>query len=237
MSLHPINIIRFTYDAGLSNVVLKVSQSLVAVMIVCGLICTTSLATAQETQQQPKPKTNGAKQDDEKKADEEKVEPMTVQVAEGNIRFKASGTWKSVKPASRIVEFEIKVPKVKGDTKDGRLTIMGAGGSIEANIDRWKKQFIAPEGETMDGNTKVKKEKHGGQDVTIVDITGTFMDAPGGPFSGQPKVERPDYRMMAAIIQTKEDGNYFVKLYGPKKTMKQNEKHFKAMIKSVNVAD
>lgn len=186
---------------------------------------------AQETEAKPTTKAKSDKSDDEKE-----VEPIVVEVRDGNIRFNASGTWKKVKPRSRIVEFEIKVPKVEGDEKDGRLTIMGAGGSIQANIERWHGQFSQPDGGDTSEKTKVKKDKVNGQDVTMVDITGTFLDKPGGPFAGGKTIERKNYRMLAAIIETEQDGNYFVKLYGPKKTIDKNEKKFVAMIKSVNVA-
>ncbi|MEL7500258.1 MAG: hypothetical protein AAFN77_21865 [Planctomycetota bacterium] len=187
----------------------------------------------QESDKQDK--ASETKQDDEVDGDD--VKPFDVEIRDGRIVFSASGKWEKVKPRSRIVEFEIKVPKEKGDTKDGRLTIMGAGGTIDANIDRWKKQFeIAKDAEDKD-MMAVMKKKINDQQVTMVDITGTFIDAPGGPFSGGQKIERPDYRMLAAIIETEMDGNYFVKLYGPKKTIGKHFKRFKKMIDSVKVGD
>ena len=114
---------------------------------------------------------------------------------------------------------------------------MGAGGSIEANIDRWRGQYTQPDGSDTAKMTKVKKAEYGGQKVTMVDITGTYLDSPGGPFAGGQQIERTKYRMLAAIVQTANDGNYFVKLYGPEMTMKKNAKKFEAMIKSVKVAE
>ena len=48
--------------------------------------------------------------------------------------------------------------------------------------------------------------------MTIVDLSGTYMDRPG-PMA--PGVERPNYRMLAAIIETTQNGNHFIKFYGP----------------------
>ena len=46
------------------------------------------------------------------------------------------------KPAgSPFVAAEFCLPRADGDDADGRLTISTAGGSVEANIDRWKGQF------------------------------------------------------------------------------------------------
>lgn len=138
-------------------------------------------------------------------------------------------------PRSRILEAELRINRVETDSADGRLTIMGAGGSIEANILRWQNQFKQFDGGSTAEKTKTEVKTIAGQRVNLVDITGIFIDSPGGPFSGRPKIERPNYRMLAAIIQTPANGNYFVKLYGPKDTIDKNEEHFKSMIESLKV--
>jgi hypothetical protein len=191
-----------------------------------------SIVCAQEGATQEK----SAKQE-EKPAAAKAPDPIEIKVAKGSIQFSASGTWKSVPPRSNMLEAELKIPRVEEDGEDGRLTIMGAGGSIEANIDRWKAQFVQPDGSDTADKTKQEKKAISGQTVNLVDITGTFMDAVGGPRSGKPKVKRENYRMLAAIIQTDANGNYFVKLYGPKATIDKNAKHFKSMINSLKVAD
>ena len=43
---------------------------------------------------------------------------------------------------------------------------------------------------------------------------------------------RPDYRMLAAIVET-EAGNYFIKLYGPAKTLGAQADAFRAMVESL----
>src|SRR5450432_3402808 len=45
-----------------------------------------------------------------------------------------------------MVEHEFAIPASKGDSADGRLTVMAAGGGIDANIDRWYGQFTQPDG-------------------------------------------------------------------------------------------
>jgi len=172
-----------------------------------------------------------AKDSEEAKA----PEPIGVSVARDKIKFSASGTWASVPPRSRMLEAELRINRVGTDTEDGRLTIMGAGGSIEANILRWQNQFKQPDGGSTAEQTKTEVKTIAGQKVNLVDITGNFIDSPGGPFSGQAKIERENYRMLAAIIQTPAIGNYFVKLYGPKATIDKDEEHFKSMIESLKV--
>ena len=79
------------------------------------------------------------------------------------------------------------------------------------------------------------KTEIAGHEVRLVDVSGTYNDR-RGPFA--PAVKRPDYRMLAAIVSIgKKEGapasNYFIKFYGPKKTVAANEKAFTAMIESL----
>jgi hypothetical protein len=67
--------------------------------------------------------------------------------------------------------------------------------------------------------------------VTLVDIAGTYKDQ-RGPFGGA-AVERENYRMLAAIVSSKQLGNYFVKFYGPAKTVGDNQKAFAKMVEGI----
>ena len=147
----------------------------------------------------------------------------------------APKSWVKKKPRSRIVEHEFGVNAVKGDPADGRLTIMPSGGPIKDNIDRWIGQFSQPDGTAT--KAKVTKKKIAGQQVHIVDLQGTYKDAPRGPFG--PKVDREGYRMLGTIVELSRDakpmGNYYIKLYGPVKTMKQNEKAYMEFVQSLKM--
>lgn len=186
---------------------------------------------AKPTEQQPNDETKNQKAES---TEEKKPEPFTVKVAKETIEFTASGTWKQVTPKSGMIEAEIKLAKLGDDTEDGRLTIMGAGGTIEANITRWQGQFVEEDGEAVEAKTEVKTIRE--HEVHFVDISGTYLDMPGGPFAGGKAIERENYRMLAAIVETKDHGNYFVKLYGPQHTIEQNKAHFESMIESLKVA-
>lgn len=153
-------------------------------------------------------------------------------IADGGFSLAAPADWKRVPPKSRIVETEFQVPGA-GDAAAGRLTVMGAGGTVAANIDRWCGQFSQPDGSDTKDKTTTKKLSIAGCTVTMVDIPGTYKDMPGGPFAGGQAVERPDYRMLAAIIETPESGNYFLKLYGPAATVAQHAGGFRTMIEGL----
>jgi hypothetical protein len=167
-------------------------------------------------------------------ADEkEKSEKTVVELGEGTLTITAPAEWKKVQPKSRIIEYEFATKSAEGDKEAGRVTIMGAGGSVEDNIKRWVSQFSQADGSDTKDKAKVEKKTIGGSEVHFVDLSGTYKDSPAGPFAGGKTIDRPDYRMLAAIVVTKNAGNYFVKFYGPAKTVAENEKAFKEMMESV----
>jgi len=157
----------------------------------------------------------------------------TFTIGEGKLTLTAPANWTKKEPASRIVEAEFAVPPAKGDEAPARLTAMGAGGSVEDNVNRWVGQFVGPGGSAA--KPQRDKTSVGGANVEIVDLSGTYKDSPGGPFAGGKTITRDNYRMLGAIIQTKDAGNYFLKLYGPKATIDANEKGFQEMVKSLKV--
>lgn len=87
----------------------------------------------------------------------------------------------------------------------------GQGGGTQANIDRWIGQFEGtPE-------TKTEEKNMGGKKVTLLTARGTYLESMGGPFSGN-KTPKPDYTMLAAILPS-EQGDVFLKLTGPTKSV------------------
>jgi hypothetical protein len=162
------------------------------------------------------------------------AEDATIAVADGKLTLKAPADWTRKKPTSGIVEHEFAITKSEGDAADGRMTVMGAGGSVDANIERWLGQFLDADGKKLTKDkAKIDKKKVAGEDVTIVDISGTYLDKPGGPFTPGPPVERKNYRMLAGVVATKNLGNYFFKFYGPEKTVEANEDAFLKMLNSL----
>ncbi len=159
------------------------------------------------------------------------VEPQVLELAGGKLLLPVPGDWKVVKPRSRIVHHEFSIAAAKGDDTPGRVTIMPSGGGIKANIARWEGQFKS----LSDDAKKIEEKKIGDLTVHVVDLTGDYQDSPRGPFG--PKVDRPGYRMLAAIVPLKEGGTWFIKSYGPKATMKAAEKGFAVMIEGVKLAN
>jgi hypothetical protein len=149
-----------------------------------------------------------------------------ITLAEGKLELTVPEGWKTIEPSVRIIDHEFAAPPAEGDVTVGRVTLMGAGGGVKANIDRWKGQFSNL---TTD---KTEEKKVNDQTVHIVDLAGTFRDQ-RGPFA--PAEVKENFRMLGAIIETKELGDYFIKFYGPEKTIKENEKKFHEMVDSIKV--
>lgn len=153
-------------------------------------------------------------------------------IGNGAFSLSAPEGWKRVQPKSGIVETEFEIPG-EGDAAAGRMTVMGAGGTVQANVDRWIGQFAQPDGSDTKDKTSTKQIKLAGCTVTMVDIPGTYKDMPGGPFAGGKTIERPDYRMLAAIVETPEAGNYFLKFYGPAATVAKHADGFQKMVEGL----
>ncbi|HTK73867.1 MAG TPA: hypothetical protein VL371_01345 [Gemmataceae bacterium] len=155
---------------------------------------------------------------------EESIDKSGGEVRLDAITLTAPSGWGRKRAESSFIEAEFMLPRAEGDDADGRLTISSAGGTVEANIDRWKGQFGG-----SPKNAKQEQIDAGGMSITLVDFSGDFNDQ-RGPFA--PPVNRPGYRMIAAIVP----GNgqlHFVKAVGPQKTIEAHADEFKTFVRSV----
>lgn len=159
-------------------------------------------------------------------------ESHALSLSDGHITMTAPEAWERIPPANNIIDVEFSIAPVEEDENRCRLTIMGAGGEIEANTNRWIGQFSQPDEKTTRERTTIEVKEINGQTVHLVDITGTFRDQ-RGPIA--PATTYESYRMLAAIIPTEERGQYFVKLVGPRRTIAENEDSFLALLESLKV--
>jgi hypothetical protein len=154
----------------------------------------------------PSPSTTDAPKDTTPAAEDD----LGSEVELASIALMSPEGWQRKLPSSSFVAAEFALPAAEGDDSDGRLTISVAGGSVEANIERWKGQFGGSPTEARQEEIEVD-----GITATMVDFTGEFDDR-RGPFA--PGTKQPEYRMIAAIIPV--DGQlHFIKAVGPKNTM------------------
>lgn len=166
-------------------------------------------------------------------------EPKTtkVELSDGKITLTAPSDWKSVQPRNNIIQYEFIAPADEQDKeKQCRITFTAATGGIEANIERWYGQFQQPDSSSTKDKSKVEKMEVSGQTVHLVDIPGTFKDTMGGPFfQNRPPVMRENYRMLGAIVETKNAGTHFIKVTGPADQVEKQLEGFKKMLKGLEV--
>lgn len=134
-------------------------------------------------------------------------------------------TWKA-QPEKPMRLATLAVPKAEGDAEDGELGffVLPVGGGVDANVDRWAKQFGGKD--SIKGQKKVKTAE--GTEATVVEIEGAYTAMAFGPQKAEPK---KDYKLLGAIIVLKE-GEYFLKLTGPKKTIEAAKAAFEAAVAS-----
>ena len=162
------------------------------------------------------------------------AEGKTVAVADGALSFTAPEGWEVRQPKVNFIEAEFAAKAVGDDMAEMRVTVSGAGGGVQANLDRWIGQFErAGGGAATKEDAKLEETKIAGQTVHFIDMAGTYLDK---PFPLAPKaVPRENYRLLGAIIVTEKKGSYFVKGYGPAATVAANEKAFREFVGSLKL--
>jgi hypothetical protein len=124
------------------------------------------------------------------------------------LEWKAPARWQSVPNASTMRIATFKVPRAAGDTEDAELSITQAGGSVDANAERWIGQFDAASQKSAKRSTRTV----GGLAVAIVEAKGTL--AGGGMGMGNEPSSTTGRALLGAIVST-PGMPYFFKLTGP----------------------
>jgi len=173
--------------------------------------------------------TAGCSGDDKK--DARVVERNKESVVElDDLKAKPPAKWVEETPSSAMGPqfaplYQFRLPRVGDDPADAEVRISrGIGGSLEANLNRWKGQFEPPAGKKIDDVAKVSEIKIGGRPASMLDVSGTFLGAPGmkGSF--------PNYRMIGISF----DGPrrpYHIILRGPAATVAEYQEGFDEWLK------
>lgn len=148
------------------------------------------------------------------------------------ITLRVPAGWQRVNPPSvRILDAEFTIPRADGDEFDGRLTLMAAGGGLDASIGRWSSEFTQESGL----GPKTETLMLGDNEVQWVDIRGTY-NGPANRAPGVAAIEpRPDYRMAAVIIPLTPSHAFYIKLTGPKATVVARLDELKDFVRSAKV--
>ena len=159
----------------------------------------------------------------------------TGHVVGQTLRYEAPDTW--VERASdspmRVTEFQL--PRVGGDAEDADLVVFyfgGAGGSVEANLERWVEQMTQIDGRSSFEVAATTGFEANGLAVTMIDVPGTYV-APVRPGSAS-RLNKPNFRLIAAVVETPV-GPYFFKLTGPARTVGRWDRAFATFQRTVRV--
>ncbi len=152
----------------------------------------------------------------------------------GELKSTAPAKWKAEK-AGGFRAYDFTIPKADGEEHDTKVIVFhfganpGAGGGVQANIDRWKKMVRPAEGTKEEDAYKTTEFKVGDAKVTQFEAAGTYlfkktpMDTEAEP--------RADHKFIGVIFDTGKDV-FFVRMVGPKKTMDANRKAFDEWLKN-----
>jgi len=125
------------------------------------------------------------------------------------------------------------VPPAAGDTAGAECAVYffgaGQGGSVQANLDRWKGQMTAAGGQPADA--KIAKRTIHGLTVTTIEASGDYSGM-GGPMATSKSVQN-NYRLLGAIVEG-PGGNVFIKFTGPAKTIAASQAKFEQLLNSVD---
>ncbi len=139
------------------------------------------------------------------------------------LEWRAPDRWQLVPNANSMRMATYRVPRQPGDAVDPELSVTQAGGSVEANAERWIAQFGPAGQSTAERSTR----KVGPLEVTVVEAQGDYS-------GGMTKVTAATsgWALVGAIVATPGMPHFF-KLTGPAKSVLAARAEFDAMIATV----
>lgn len=146
-----------------------------------------------------------------------KVEDITLTVP---------ADWKQQPPANRLRLAQFSIPAAEGDKQPTEMVVSffgGTGGGVDANIGRWIGQFADGRKATVTKGTSKQGPYY------YVDVHGTYKMPIGPPIQGKTQ-DLPNARMLGIILEREGQGNYFLKMAGPDKTVSAQADALRASI-------
>jgi hypothetical protein len=165
----------------------------------------------------------------------EPTEPTELQLPPGHppvddtmqapdtLEWKAPARWRLVQRTNTMRLATYRIPHAPGDATDAELSVTRAGGSPDANAERWIGQFADDGTRSSHRSTR----KIGLLEVSIVEVHGTYsgaMDKDGASQTG--------WALLGAIVPAGATP-YFFKLTGPTKSVLAARSELDALIGSL----
>jgi hypothetical protein len=111
-----------------------------------------------------------------------------------------------------------------GPTADSELLVVRAGGSTDANFDRWVGQFEEP------ARSRRYEKTVRGLEVEILEVSGTYTSS--GMVPGSSSVPHTGWTLLGAAVET-PGSHYFFKLVGPSDQVQSAHRSFDGLIESI----
>lgn len=148
--------------------------------------------------------------------------PLPVAAPETSLTWKVPARWQTVPNTSTMRIATYRIPRAPGDDAEADVSVTQAGGTVQANVDRWMGQF----GPEAKGSAKQTTKKIAGLDVTIVEVEGTYNGGMGGDKAASKAA------LLGAIVAT-EGMPHFFKITGPAKTVLAARAELDALLASL----
>jgi len=143
----------------------------------------------------------------------------------GGLSFPKPTTWQWQLPTMQFRTLQYSVPGPGGEDGGAAELVVslfagGDGGPIDANIERWVRQFRGSDGGAI---VPVREDiTVAGMKVALIELKGAYQ----GMGAAAP---RPGQMQFGAIVQAPER-NVFLRLNGPERTVELHRKDFRAMV-------
>lgn len=134
--------------------------------------------------------------------------------------------WTSRAPSSNMRLAEYTIPSVNGDVVVYFFG-KGQGGTVPANLARWKSQFSTTDGSAVP--EIVTRDSAATFPITFVEYRGTYARGVG---AGDAANAKPGQMLFAGIAETPR-GTLFVQMFGPIDGVATQRDAFKTFLKSL----
>lgn len=137
-------------------------------------------------------------------------------------------TWVEHPPAGSLETTRFNVPG-RDENPAAEIVVFffgpSSGGTLEANIDRWRKQFRPNEDGSLLEPTITELETTAGFKVTLVELVGDWVKMGAASYT-------PDQHFITAVVDS-PNGMVFIRFVGAEATVGPNRDTFINMIKSL----
>ena len=159
-------------------------------------------------------------------------QPKSSKLDLGTFSVPLGKDWVKERPSSSMRAGQARLPAPSSGGQAAEMVVFHfpGGGSIAANVNRWKNQFVKPEGMSEADFARQSSTTVDTLPITLLQVQGRYI---GSRMPGRP-APKPidDARMIATIIETSK-GPYFIKITGPRKTVDHHQKAIDAMIQGL----